>query len=113
MSEVEHVEHVEEAVAAEAEEEEEEPSRRMVAFVATPCSGVDPQALYNKMKETIVSTPEYELKWDEACKIEDGKIYSSFTIAMEADFDEEVMEYIECMEDEVASHAVTFQTVLE
>jgi len=112
MSEVEHVEHVEEAVEAE-EEEEEEPSRRMVAFVVTPCSGVDPQALYTKMKETIVSTPEYGLKWDEVCKIEDGKIYSSFNIAMEADFDEEVMEYIECMEDEVASHAVTFQTVLE
>jgi len=109
MSEVEQVVEAVEAV----EEEEVQKDRRMVAFIITPCSGVAPQALYTKMKESITSTPEYELKWDEECKIENGKIYSSFTIAMEADFDEEVMEYIECMEDEVESHAVTFQTVLE
>ena len=85
----------------------------MVAFTVTPKPGVDPVALYKKFKETITSQPEYKLKWDDECKVEDGKIYASFTIALEADFDEEVMEYIEMMEDEVASQEITFQTALE
>ena len=46
-------------------------------------------------------------------KIEDGKINCTFTIALEADFDEEVMEVIECMEDEVAGQGIIFQTAME
>ena len=85
----------------------------MVAIAVRPCDGVDPHALYKKMKETITSQPEYKLKWDESCKVEGGKIYASFTIAVEADFDEEVMEMIEMMEDEVAGQEVTFQSAME
>jgi hypothetical protein len=38
-----------------------------------------------------------------------------FTLAHSktADFDEEVMEYIECMEDEVASQEITFMSAME
>jgi len=96
-----------------SEEEKPQEERRMVAFAVKPCDGVDPEALYKKFKETITSQPEYKLKWDDACKVEDGKIYASFTIALEADFDEEVMDVIEMMEDEVASQEVTFQSAME
>ena len=85
----------------------------MVAFAVKPCDGVDPLALYQKIKETITSQPHYNLKWDDACKVEGGKIYASFTIHLDADFDEEVMEMIEMMEDEVASQEVTFMNAME
>mmetsp|Transcript_85012 Transcript_85012/g.118114 ORF Transcript_85012/g.118114 Transcript_85012/m.118114 type:complete len:98 (-) Transcript_85012:129-422(-) len=96
-----------------SEEEPKQEERRMVAIAVKPVAGVDPEGLYKKIKETITSQPEYKLKWDETCKVEDGKIYASFTIALEADFDEEVMEMIEMMEDEVANQEVTFQSAME
>lgn len=68
---------------------------------------------HQKITETIVSQPEYKLKWDDKCKIEDGKIHTSFTIALAADFDEEVMEVLEMMEDEVAGQEITFQSAME
>jgi len=86
---------------------------RVVAISVTPCAGVDPQTLYTKIKETIRSQPEYNLKWDDACKVENGKIYATFQIALDADFDEEVMECLECMEDEVANQEVTFMNAFE
>jgi len=95
-------------------EEGEPQERRMVSIFIKPCGGVDPVGLYSKIKETIVSTPEYRLKWDDDCKVCDGnKIETSFTIALEADFDEEVMEWIEMMEDEVENQGVIFQTAME
>eukprot|EP00527_Entomoneis_sp_CCMP2396_P004435 CAMPEP_0198145558 /NCGR_PEP_ID=MMETSP1443-20131203/24321_1 /TAXON_ID=186043 /ORGANISM="Entomoneis sp., Strain CCMP2396" /LENGTH=203 /DNA_ID=CAMNT_0043809245 /DNA_START=63 /DNA_END=674 /DNA_ORIENTATION=- len=97
------------AVAAEADDQE----RRLVAIMVKPCAGVDPQGLYKKIKETVVSQPEYKIKWDETCKVEDGKIYASFTIGLEADFDEEVMEVIEYMEGEVADQQITYQAAME
>ncbi|CAB9503653.1 expressed unknown protein [Seminavis robusta] len=93
--------------------QEEMQDRRMVAIAVKPCAGVDPQTLYTKMKETITSQPDYKLKWDDACKVENGKIYTSFTIALEADFDEEVMEVLECMEGEVETQEVTFMNAFE
>ena len=57
--------------------------------------------------------PEYKLKWDDECKIEDGRIRVSFSISSEADFDEEVMEVLEMMEDEIASQEIIFQCVME
>ena len=87
--------------------------RRLVAMAIKPVAGVDPQALYTKIKTEIVSQPEYKIKWDENCKVENGKIYASFTIAVEADYDEEVCEMIEMMEDEVAGQEVTFMNVFE
>ena len=57
--------------------------------------------------------PEYKLKWDDECKIEDGRIRVSFSISSEADFDEEVMEVLEMMEDEVARQEIIFQCVME
>mmetsp|Transcript_654 Transcript_654/g.1524 ORF Transcript_654/g.1524 Transcript_654/m.1524 type:complete len:99 (-) Transcript_654:296-592(-) len=97
-----------------SDKEEEEETRRMVSILVKPRDGVDAEALYVKITETIKSQPEYKLKWDEKCKVEDGgTIVASFSIALSADFDEEVMEHIEYMEDEVASSQVTFQTALE
>ena len=87
--------------------------RRMVNIGITPADGVDPQTLYNKIKEEIKSQPEFKLKWDDNCKVENGKIYASFTISLDADFDEEVMEMIEMMEEEVKGQEVIFQTALE
>eukprot|EP00567_Pseudictyota_dubia_P001556 CAMPEP_0197465360 /NCGR_PEP_ID=MMETSP1175-20131217/64499_1 /TAXON_ID=1003142 /ORGANISM="Triceratium dubium, Strain CCMP147" /LENGTH=94 /DNA_ID=CAMNT_0043001371 /DNA_START=112 /DNA_END=396 /DNA_ORIENTATION=- len=87
--------------------------RRIVNFIVTPCAGVDPEGLYKKITEEIKSQPEYGLKWDEKCKVDGGKIYASFTISGDADFDEEVMEVIEMMEDEVEKQEVTFQSVME
>eukprot|EP00522_Entomoneis_paludosa_P013316 CAMPEP_0172456852 /NCGR_PEP_ID=MMETSP1065-20121228/18142_1 /TAXON_ID=265537 /ORGANISM="Amphiprora paludosa, Strain CCMP125" /LENGTH=764 /DNA_ID=CAMNT_0013210141 /DNA_START=63 /DNA_END=2357 /DNA_ORIENTATION=- len=103
-------------VAAPAEPEapaELEEDRRIVAIMVKPVDGVDPQGLYKKIKETVVSQPEYKIKWDDECKVDGGKIYASFTIALEADFDEEVMEVIEYMEDEVADQQVTYQAAME
>lgn len=93
--------------------EEQQSERRVVHIKVTPEAGVDPEALYTKIKETITSQPEYKLVWDDKCKIEDGSIVTSFSIGLEADFDEEVMEVLEMMEGEVANQLVTFQTVLE
>ena len=87
--------------------------RRVVNIQVKPCEGVDPEALYKEIKETVTSQPEYKLKWEENCKVENGEIITSFTIALEADFDEEVMEVIEMMEDKVANQQVTFQMALE
>jgi len=85
----------------------------MVAIAIRPCAGVDPAALYAKIKTEITSQPEYKLKWDDECKIEDGRIRTSFSIALGADFDEEVMDVLEMMEDEVASQEVIFQSAME
>ena len=101
---------IEEAAKPSPEQMQE---RRIVAIMVKPVDGVDPEALYKEIKETIVSQPEYLLKWDEECKVDSGKIYASFTISLEADFDEEVMEYIECMEDKVADQQVTYQAAME
>uniref|UniRef100_A0A7S2YLX3 Translation elongation factor EF1B beta/delta subunit guanine nucleotide exchange domain-containing protein n=1 Tax=Entomoneis paludosa TaxID=265537 RepID=A0A7S2YLX3_9STRA len=102
------------APAAEPETPAEpEEERRLVAIMVKPVDGVDAKGLYKKIKETVVSQPEYKLKWDDECKVEDGKIYVSFTIGLEADFDEEVMEVIEYMEDEVADQQVTYQAAME
>lgn len=97
-----------EETPAELEEE-----RRMVAIMVKPVDGVDPEGLYKKITETITSQPEYKIKWDDKCKVDNGKIYASFTIAVEADFHEEVMEPIEYMEDEVADQQVTYQAAME
>lgn len=102
------------AAAAPAPATDDLQDRRMVALSIKPVDGVDPQALYTKIKQEIVSQPEFKLKWDDACKVEKGKIYTSFTIAVEADYDEEVCEMIECMEDEVAgAPEITFMNVFE
>ena len=98
---------------SEEEKPKEEEERRMVAIAITPVDGVDAQALYTKIKDTIKSTEEYKLKWDESCKVESGKIYTSFTIALAADFDEEVMEHLEMMEDEISNSEITFQSAME
>lgn len=78
-----------------------------------PKAGVDAVALYDKIKSEVTSQEEYKIKWDDACKVENGKIYTSFTIALEADFDEEVMEVIECMEDDVEDQQITYQAAME
>ena len=93
--------------------EEEQQERRVVNITVKPCDGVDPETLYTKIKETITSQPEYKLKWEDKCTVTNGEIVTSFTIALEADFDEEVMDVLECMEGEVASQQVTFQTAME
>mmetsp|Transcript_856 Transcript_856/g.1062 ORF Transcript_856/g.1062 Transcript_856/m.1062 type:complete len:100 (+) Transcript_856:61-360(+) len=98
-------------MSEKAEESTEE--RRMVAIAVRPCEGVDAVALYAKIKAEITSQPEYKLKWDDECKIEDGRISVSFSISSEADFDEEVMEVLEMMEDEVARQEIIFQCVME
>ena len=91
----------------------------MVAISVTPCSGVDPITLYQKIKdETMQFASENgstsNLSWDKEAKIDGNKIYASFTINLEADFDEEVMEIIEMMEEEfVENSQVTFQSAME
>jgi hypothetical protein len=92
---------------------EGEQERRMANIWIKPVDGVDPEALFKKITETVTTQPDYNLKWDDKCKVQDGKIYATFTIALEADFDEEVMEVIECMEGEVAGQGIVFQTALE
>ena len=101
-----------ESIVADDEQGETEP-RRLVAIAVKPCPGVDPETLYKKITTEITSRPEYKLKWDDKCKVEGGKIYASFTIHLDADFDEEVMEMIEMMEDEVAGQEVTFMNAME
>lgn len=98
---------------APMETEELKEERRMVAIAIRPCPGIDAATLYAKIKAEILSQPEYKLKWDDECKIEGGRIRTSFTIALEADFDEEVMEMLEMMEDEVAGQEVIFQSAME
>ena len=102
---------VETKPAPAADEDGEE--RRMVNIAVKPCAGVDPETLYKKITDTVKGEPASKVKWDETCKVDGGKIHASFTIAVEADFDEEVMEWIEYMEDEVESSQVTFQAALE
>ena len=94
-------------------EEEEQPSRRLVNIWVKPKAGVDAAALFKKITETVVSQPEYKIKWDESVKYENDKIYAGFTIAEEADFFEEVMDQIEMMYDEVDGQDIVFQTVME
>jgi hypothetical protein len=65
---------------ADKKEEENTEERRIVAIMVKPKDGVDPESLYKKITETIKGEPESKVKWDEKCKIEDGKIYASFTI---------------------------------
>jgi hypothetical protein len=88
--------------------------RRIVVIGIKPCAGVDPQELYEKIKETVTSQPEYKLKWDETCNVyPDGKIQATFTIHIDADFDEEVMDVLEMMEGEVAKTEITYQSAME
>mmetsp|Transcript_455 Transcript_455/g.559 ORF Transcript_455/g.559 Transcript_455/m.559 type:complete len:95 (-) Transcript_455:276-560(-) len=91
----------------------DEQERRLVSIMVKPKAGVDAVALYDKIKSEVTSQEEYKIKWDDACKVENGKIYTSFTIALEADFDEEVMEVIECMEDDVEDQQITYQAAME
>ena len=98
---------------SEEKSEELKEERRMVAIAIRPCPGVDPLALYEKIKSEVVSQPEYKLKWDDECKVESGRIRTSFSIGLEADFDEEVMDVLEMMEGEVASQEIIFQSAME
>ena len=98
---------------ADENQETSKEERRMVAISITPRPNVDPATLYNKIKSEITSQPEYKLKWDDECKIENGAIRTSFSISVDADFDEEVMEVLEMMEDEVANQSIIFQSALE
>mmetsp|Transcript_5762 Transcript_5762/g.8179 ORF Transcript_5762/g.8179 Transcript_5762/m.8179 type:complete len:97 (+) Transcript_5762:159-449(+) len=94
-------------------DEKPQEERRMVNITVKAASGVDPEGLFKKITTEIVSQPEYKLKWDDTHKVEGDTIHMSFTIGLEADFDEEVMEVIEMMEDEVANQQIIFQTALE
>jgi hypothetical protein len=96
-----------------SEEEADKPQRRMVVIIITPVAGVDALTLYDKIKSEIKSTEEYGLEWQETCKVEENKIFTSFTIGELADFHEEVMDYLEMMEDEIAKTHITFQAVME
>jgi len=93
----------------------EEQERRMASIWVRPATGVAPADLFAKIKEAVGATSDAgnDLRWDEGIKVENGNLYVTFTIALAADFDEEVMEVIECMEDEVADQGVVFQTALE
>ena len=90
--------------------EEEKPSRRVVNIWVKPKDGLDPAALHKKITETVLPPT---MKWEEGVKVEDGKIYSSFTINEEIDFFEEVMDAIEMMYDEVEGQDIIFQSVME
>lgn len=89
--------------------------RRVVVIGIQPCPGIDPHTLYEKIKAQIVSQPEYNLKWDDHCKLigTTNKIQATFTIALQADFDEEVMDVLEMMEDDIQSSEITFQSAME
>lgn len=101
-------------MSEETQPEKPQEERRVVVIGVKPCDGVDPQDLYNKIKAEITSQPEYKLKWDDTCKFDnEGKIQATFTIALEADFDEEVMDVLEMMEDHVKSSEITFQSAME
>merc|ERR1712127_448972 len=103
------------STAPEGEAPEEEQERRMASIWVKPVAGVEHKDLFAKIKETVgeTSDAEYNLQWDDNVKVENGNLYVTFTIALAADFDEEVMEVIECMEDEVADQGVVFQTAME
>ena len=101
------------APAPEAEAEGSSESRRVVNILVKPKAGIDPPTLFKTIKDTVVSQPEYKLLWDENVKYEGGTIYASFTINEDADLHEEVMDYIEMMEDEVDGQDIVFQTVME
>eukprot|EP00571_Detonula_confervacea_P010476 CAMPEP_0172305166 /NCGR_PEP_ID=MMETSP1058-20130122/6492_1 /TAXON_ID=83371 /ORGANISM="Detonula confervacea, Strain CCMP 353" /LENGTH=100 /DNA_ID=CAMNT_0013016669 /DNA_START=54 /DNA_END=356 /DNA_ORIENTATION=+ len=96
-------------------EVEETPAQvlRMANIWVKAADGVDPEALFTKIKAIETSQPDYNLKWDDKYRIEAGKIYCTFTIALEADFDEEVMDVIEYMEGEVTGQGIIFQTAME
>mmetsp|Transcript_39591 Transcript_39591/g.95206 ORF Transcript_39591/g.95206 Transcript_39591/m.95206 type:complete len:99 (-) Transcript_39591:190-486(-) len=97
-----------------SDQEESKEERRMVAIAIRPCAGVDAHALYEKIKKDITSQPEYKLKWDDECKVsDDGRIRTSFSIGLEADFDEEVMEVLEMMEGEIEGQEIIFQSAME
>merc|ERR1719253_1457919 len=64
----------EDVTMSEPKEEELKEERRLVAISIRPCSGVDAAALYAKIKNDIISQPEYKLKWDDECVIEGGMI---------------------------------------
>ena len=101
--------------AAEGEAAAPEQERRMASIWVKPAAGVDAAALYPKIKEAVGATsdPDYDLRWDDNVKVENGNLYVTFTIALAADFDDEVMYVIECMEDEVTDQGVVFQTAME
>ena len=100
-----------------SEEGEEAPQqeRRMANIWIKAADGVDPTSLFAKIKETVGETSDAanNLKWDDEFKVTDGRLYATFTIALLADFDEEVMEVIECMEDDVSDQGIVFQTAME
>jgi hypothetical protein len=100
-------------MSEEAEVKAPEEERRLVAIVVKPKAGVEPLALYEKIRTTILSTEEFKLKWEETCKINHGNIFASFTIELAADFHEEVIDEVEMLEDEVASIEITFQAAME
>jgi hypothetical protein len=101
--------------ATEGGAAEEEQERRMVSIWVKPVAGVDPAALFAKIKETMGDTPDagHDLWWDDNVKVENDNLCVTFSIALSTDFDEEVMEVIECMEEEVADQGVIFQTAME
>ena len=84
--------------------------RRMANIWVKPADGIDGEVLFAKIKETVTSET---VKWDDKTKFEDGRLYATFTIDLDVDFDEEVMEVIECMEEHVADQGIVFQTALE
>merc|ERR1712238_336620 len=105
----------EQSTTMEGNAPEEEQERRMASIWVKPVPGVDHKALFGKIKDAVgdTSNTEYNLQWDDNVKVENGNLYVTFTIALAADFDEEVMEVIECMEDDVADQGVVFQTAME
>jgi hypothetical protein len=94
------------------EAEESKPLRRMVVIIITPKASKDPAELYTKIKAEVVND-EYQLEWQESCEVKEGQIYTSFTIGEFADFHDEVIYLLECMEDDVAKTHITFQSVME
>jgi hypothetical protein len=97
---------------AEESEESSKPLRRMVVIIITPKASKDPAELYTKIKAEVVND-EYQLEWQESCEVKEGQIYTSFTIGEFADFHDEVIYLLECMEDDVAKTHITFQSVME
>merc|ERR1711957_317761 len=102
------------AASDEGETSAPEQERRMASIWVKPVAGGNPAALLPKIKEAVgeTSDPDYNLRWDDNVKVENGNLYVTFTIALAADFDDEVMYLIECM-DEVTGQGVVFQTAME
>ena len=102
-------------MSEEGEAAAPEQERRMASIWVKPKAGVDAAALFPKIKEAVGETSDatFNLKWDENTEVKNGNLYITFTIALAADFDDEVMYVIECMEDEVADQGVVFQTAME